>query len=267
MANSSDIQSRHAKRSTVARHKAKTARAPTNRYLKVSKASLQGELLTVDAADGASLLYRCGSRRPLVPPGRLVYAASTYRSHEEQMRELTRKRRCPFDSPELEIFIAPILKRWAAGRSGLDILELGPAHTTEIPDVLEPSISSYTAVDFSPPFLRKQRELLADNPSLLARSRHIVADTYELSLPKECCDLVVVSCHPPLVSASVEDKILVIDKIHSFLRAKAVFSLFPWVFQEQPALVTQHLLNRFTLSHMAWRGTDTNRLLLFLEKK
>lgn len=254
---------RRAKKAPAARPK-----HSAHALLDIAEVTLDADgAITLSTVCGSDLHYQLGRRPPALRPGRLTYSESAYRSHEEVVRGLTRKNKCPFDSPELSTFIAPTLNAWAKSKSNLDLLELGPSHTTTIPDALNGTMRSYTAVDFSPPFLRKQRELLAEEPGQLERCRHIVADTYELTLPASSFDLVVVSCHPPLVSATVQDKILVLNKIHGFLKSGGTLAVFPWLFAEQPAAVTQHLLSLFKLKQAAHRDGNCLRMLLFFEKQ
>ncbi len=240
---------------------------PSFDYVKVDAVSVkENGIVLLDTTGGGRFVFEPKSVTRIIP-GRLRYSEATYKAHEELVRNITRRDKCPHDSPELACFLAPALATWAVGRKQLDVLELGPAHTTDVPDALASVVSSYTAVDFSLPFLRKQRELLAETPELLARCRYVVADTYELTLPPSSSDLVVVSCHPPLVSASIEDKCMVIDKIHKFLKPGGTLTVFPWHFDEQQVEVNRHVLSRFKLQYIAFQEESTKRLLLFLEKR
>ncbi|MBI1267885.1 MAG: hypothetical protein GC193_10700 [Cryomorphaceae bacterium] len=199
--------------------------------------------------------------------GRLSYTPETGRFHEELVRRLTEEGKNPLKSHELSRFVAPSLAEWATDKRGLDVIELGPAFTTEIPFSLEPVIGSYTAIDFSPPFLNKQRELLAANPELLVRCNHLVANTYELWLPGSSTDFAVAVCHPPLVSATAQDKILILERLHSLLRAGGTLAVFPWYFNEQPISVSRYILERFRLRRVAYLPGQKVRLLLILEKQ
>lgn len=87
----------------------------------------------------------------------------------------------------------------------IDILELGPGYTTTIPAGLETKIKTYVGIDFSQPYADKQRERLSNNPSLLHRCTTIVSNTYDLEVADKSADLVVTSCHPPLISSPIKD--------------------------------------------------------------
>lgn len=213
------------------------------------------------------LIYRPKAGSSQFTVGRLVFTETMRLGHEEQMRESTRKELRKYESPELRKMIAPILKGWASAKANLDVLELGPAYTTAIPEALSENLHSYHAVDFSQPYLQKQQEILQENPALAALCHMTVSDIYDLDKAKASCDLIFASCHPPLVSSSIEDKCAVLDKIHALLRAGGTFALFPWYFSEQPQAVNRHLLQLFQVRQVAYQKDWRARLFLILERR
>jgi SAM-dependent methyltransferase len=204
--------------------------------------------------------------KPLIPPGRLIFTEELRLSHESQIQEITNQELSQYECTELKQLITPVLSQWL-NRNNLHIVELGPAFTTAIPEALDDKLLTYSAVDFSPPYLQKQQERLKKLPNLAIRTRSIISDTYDLQLPECSADLIVTSCHPPLVSASIEDKRLVLDKIHHILKPNGVFAIFPWYFNEQPQAVTTHLLKLFHVRCIAHKNNAKRRTLLILEKR
>jgi SAM-dependent methyltransferase len=214
-----------------------------------------------------TMVYRPKLGHSTFSVGRLIFSDSMRLGHAEQMRKVTKRQLSQFESPELKKMITPIMKEWTANKADLDVLELGPAYTTAIPEALYPVLRSYRAVDFSLPYLQKQREILNENPSLAARCQMIVSDIYDLKLATGSCDLIFTSCHPPLVSSSADDKCEVLDKIYALLRTGGTFALFPWYFNEQPQAVNEHLLRLFCVRQVAHQNDWRERLLIILEKR
>ncbi|GEM_PF-1060823 len=223
--------------------------------------------ITLDTTIGTQTVR--GSSPSYTPlfASRLVFGEEIRKSHSDQMRSLSTHDQSMREFPDLRLLVVPAIRAWFLGKSKIDVVELGPAYTTAVPEALSEMLSSYTAVDFSAPYLKKQLELLAQHPHLLARSRQIAVDTYDLQLPDSSCDLLVTSCHPPLVSASTDDKCLVIDKIHALLRTGGYLVVFPWYFAEQQMKVNKHLLQRFALRRIAYQQGVNSRLLLVLQKQ
>ncbi len=233
--------------------------------IEVLKASIDGDGVTLETTN-ASLLFR-PSKRPQFSPGRLLFTDDLHRSHAKQIQSLSAKELLTFESSELRELIVPVLVDWSSTKSKIDVLELGPAYTTVIAEELEKNLGSYCGVDFSPPYLQKQQERLQRHLSLRSRCRTIVSDTFSLSVPDESVDLVVTSCHPPLVSASVIDKQLVLTKIHQMLTRGGALAVFPWSFHEQPREVNEHLLQLFTVQRFAHLPGESHRALLILVKR
>lgn len=223
--------------------------------------------VTVALTGGSTQIYEPAKSAAKPYTGRLLFTEELRKSHERQMQRLTLFEKQLHENPELGQLVVPVLAQRCMGKKNLDILELGPAYTTAVPEAMWKLLGTYTAVDFSKPYLLKQQSFLRALPGWSARYRMITSDTYELTLASSSCDLVVTSCHPPLVSASVEDKCMVIDKVHSLLREGGTFVVFPWYFGEQQCQVNQHLLERFELIQVAHQTCDKQRLLLVLEKR
>lgn len=214
----------------------------------------------------SSITFR-PSNRPPFSPGRLVFSDELRRSHTEQMQEFSLENLQRQESSELRRLLAPVLVDWTSTQQNIDVLELGPAYTTVIAEALEQRLGSYCGVDFSYPYLQKQQEILAAKPALRFRCRTLVSDTFSLKIPARSVDLVVTSCHPPLVSAPVSDKKLVLTKIHEMLRPGGSFAIFPWLFSEQPSEVNEHLLKLFALRRFAHLSGQSSRAFLILVKR
>lgn len=214
-----------------------------------------------------TLIYKPELGRSQFFVGRLIFTEELRLDHEKQMRETTREQLLKYESPELRNMISPILKGRFSARGQLDVLELGPAYTTAIPEALSDKLGTYHAIDFSRPYLQKQQELLEENSALAAKCRRTVVDIYDLDTPVASLDLVFASCHPPLVSAPIEDKCAVLDKVHALLRSGGTFALFPWYFSEQPPAVNRHLLKLFHVKQIAYHEDWRVRLFVILEKR
>ncbi len=215
----------------------------------------------------ATLIFKPNSGQSQFFVGRLVFTEALRLEHEKQMRETAREQLLKYQSPELRNMILPVLKEWLSGRGKLDVLELGPAYTTAIPEGLIDKLGSYHAIDFSLPYLQRQQEILQENAALAPRCQRTVVDIYDLEKPEASFDLVFTSCHPPLVSSSIEDKCAVLDKVHALLRPGGTFALFPWYFSEQPQAVNRHLLKLFHVKRIAYQHDWRVRLFIILEKR
>ncbi|MBC7997389.1 MAG: class I SAM-dependent methyltransferase [Leptolyngbya sp.] len=198
--------------------------------------------------------------------GRLKYNEGMAKSHFQLAASVSFEGRHHASSDDLKVLVSPALKSWMQGRKNLHVVELGPSYTTVIPEALEQYLGSYTAVDFSGPLLDRQMGFLKRLPGLANCCTKIVSDTFDLVLPPSSIDLVVTSCHPPLVSAPVTDCIQVIKTVHEILKPGEFFAVFPWIFSEQAPSVNRLLLTKFALKRVAFRRGLDERLLLLLQK-
>lgn len=126
----------------------------------------------------------------------------------------------------LTTVLPPLLRRQFAGKSDLDVVELGPHATTIVAHTLQHHMRHYIGIDYSPSCVAKQAELFEFQKVPRATAR--LGNTYALDLPDASQDVVIATCHDPLYSGAPIQFAQAFGEVFRVLRDDGQFILAPW---------------------------------------
>lgn len=188
-------------------------------------------------------------------------------AHRQWMETASNEELHAQDGVELQPFIAPILERRYGDRTGMAVLELGPATSTTVPVTLREAADQYFGMDLSLPLLEKQRDLVHEHGHTVDGALQVQGDTYGMPFQDGTCDLVFTSCHPPFVSASPEDQVVALSEVARVLKPGGEFVLFPWYSEKKDSRVQDYLLRTYEVVERHSSPGHDDRQLLVLRKR
>lgn len=109
-------------------------------------------------------------------------------------------------------------------RSNLNVVELGPHTTTIVAKTMAPFMAAYVGVEKSIRVVSQQIEHFRQIPN----ASIIWDDSRSLSMADKSVDVVVASCHPALLSGSVESMRDAHAEVSRVLRDDGDLILLPW---------------------------------------
>lgn len=187
--------------------------------------------------------------------------------HRQRMETTSNEALRSEDSHELQPFIGPILERRYGDRTGMAVLELGPATSTMVPMTLKDGGHQYFGMDLSLPLLEKQRDLVHEQGHTVDGALQVQGDTYGMPFQDATCDLVFTSCHPPFYSASPEDQVIALSEAARVLKTGGEFVLFPWYSEMKDDRIEDYLLRTFEVLERHPSPNEADRQLLVLRKR
>lgn len=202
-----------------------------------------------------------------MPSQRWVVTPRIEALHRQRMQATSNEELRAEDAHELQPFLGPLLERRYGDRTGMAVLELGPATSTMVPTTLKDGGHQYFGMDLSLPLLQKQRDLVHEQGHTVDGALQVQGDTYGMPFHDGTCDLVFTSCHPPFFSASPEDQVIALSEVARVLKPGGEFVLFPWYAETKDERIEDYLLRTFEVVERHSRPGETDRQVLVLRKR